>query len=227
LNGTKAYNMKSDRTDIGLCVARTGAGDTKYQGLTLLMVDLHARGVTVTPLPGIGPECFHRVEFHDVLVPDEAVVGAPGDGWRLLTQALPYERIGLDFALRAERWYRMARATVEDPELDADLGRYGARATAALLMARQAAKAVAAGRHDPVSTAMVKWFTCVTASEIGCWSARSRPPGRDDGSDARDAAYREAPGLTLSGGTTEMMLQLIAGFMIGSVQAEDPRDARV
>lgn len=219
LRGTKAYNMKSDRTDYGLCVARTSDEGSKYSGITVFLVDLHADGVLVSPLAGIGDERFHRVELRDVFVPESAVIGALGDGWRLLTQALPFERIGLDFALRAERWYTLARA--DGGATDADIARYGARAISALLMARKAAATLATGRHDPVLTAMVKWYGCDAAAEIGGWVLRSRPLDLADNDAARYAAYREAPGLTLSGGTTDMMLQLIAGFMLGTASVED------
>lgn len=202
VRGTKTYSLKSGITDVGLCAARTGS--SRYGDITLLLVDLHADGVRVTALPGIADEQFHEVTLDDVFVPDRDVVGAPGDGWALLTQALPLERTGLDYALRAERWYAAA-STASPP--DERTARLGARVEAARLLARKAAEAVAAGRQDTTLTASAKWYCSELAADIAWWAT-------ENGVGVLDSAYREAPGLTLSGGTSEMMLQLLAGAVL-------------
>ncbi|MFD0527282.1 acyl-CoA dehydrogenase family protein [Kitasatospora arboriphila] len=46
LDGTKVFSLKSDRTHLGLCAARTGPTDGRYHGISLFLVDLAAEGCT-------------------------------------------------------------------------------------------------------------------------------------------------------------------------------------
>jgi len=213
LRGVKAYNLKSGGNDFALCAARTGdATSERYAALTLFLVDLRADGVSTRIDPGIADEQFHVVELDDVFVPGDDVVGEAGDGWALLSSALPFERTGMDFALRAERWFGLgARHADEDDER---LARIGARVTAAELLAWSASGASAEQSQDTMSsTAIAKWYCSETAADAAHWAHETGA-----GDPAVSSAYREAPGVTLAGGTSEMMLQLIAG---GLHAAED------
>jgi len=207
ITGTKIYSMKTRFADFGLCAARVEDGPSrpsKYAGITLFLMDLRAPGVTVRMVPSITREQFHAVELNRVRVGADAMVGEPGDGWAILTQALSFERTGVEFAARASRWYEMACAG--HPPRPEDTGSYGARVQAARLLARRAANAVEAGRSSPLPTAIAKWYASELAAELAGWAVRRH------GSSAPRVvvdAYREGPALTLSGGTSEMMLQLV------------------
>lgn len=219
LDGTKTYSLKSRFTDIGLCAARTAVGPSKYDGITMFVVDLHAEGASVATMPTMADEQFHEVRLDAVIVPGRDVIGELGDGWALLTQALPLERTGLDYALRAERWYRAAGAELTGADLaDEQTGRLGARIEAARLLAWKASAAVAAGRLDSTLTAMAKWYGSELAADVAQWATAR---GASGGSALLDSAYREAPGLTLSGGTSEMMLQILAGSALATAGWED------
>jgi alkylation response protein AidB-like acyl-CoA dehydrogenase len=205
LRGVKAYNLKSGRNDFALCAARTGDElSGRYAALTLFLVDLRADGVSVRVDPGIADEQFHVVDLDDVFVPDDDVLGEPGDGWALISSALPFERTGMDFALRAERWSGLAaRHAAEDDER---VARIGARVTAAGLLAWWASGTSPEHSQDTMPTAIAKWYCSETAAEAAHWAHETGA-----GAASVSSAYREAPGVTLAGGTSEMMLQLIAG----------------
>jgi alkylation response protein AidB-like acyl-CoA dehydrogenase len=219
LSGTKIFNLKSGITDIGLCAARTSQVNSKYGGITLFVVDMRAPGVTVTPLPSLPTEQFHVVELDEVQVKAGDAVGGIGAGWGVISQGLPLERTGLDFALRAEQWYRLA---ADDPGLRKAAGqvsRYAARVEAARLLAWRAALDVAAGRIDHARTATAKWYGSEVAADLAGWLVRQRGPHAPATlADAIDRAYREAPGLTLAGGTSEMMLQLLATHLLDDLE---------
>ncbi|MEU2629490.1 acyl-CoA dehydrogenase family protein, partial [Kitasatospora sp. NPDC007106] len=216
LDGTKVFSLKSDRTHLGLCAARTGPTDGRYHGISLFLVDLAAEGVHRSVIPGLADEQFHRVELRGVRVGADALVGTEHQGWPLLTQALAVERTGLDYALKAERWYRAVLAQgLDRPE---EIARYGAAVDAAALFAARLTAGVPApadgGGHtaevdEPLSAA-AKYHTSELAQEIAGWAAAHglSTPGTDPG---LEAGYREAPGLTLSAGTSEVMLQVVAG----------------
>jgi alkylation response protein AidB-like acyl-CoA dehydrogenase len=65
----------------------------KHVGITAFFVDMDSPGVTVRPLITMhGVDEFAEVFFDDVVVPGSRMLGQPGDGWKLATDLLPYER---------------------------------------------------------------------------------------------------------------------------------------
>ncbi|MFF1379950.1 acyl-CoA dehydrogenase family protein [Streptomyces sp. NPDC058308] len=213
ISGVKAYNLKSDITDVALCAARTGDPDGRYQGITLFMVAMDAPGVRRETIAGIADEQFHRVVLDEVRVPAADVVGEVGQGWQLLTQALAVERTGLDYSLKAESWYAAVVAGgLEAAELERG-GRFGAEVEAARLHTWWVLGQLDRGldEADTTSAAVAKYVTSELAREVAAW-ANTLPPSSPPAAatSTLEAAYREAPGLTFSAGTSEMMLQIVA-----------------
>ena len=149
LSGTKVFNLKGGRTDLGLCVARRPGDHAKYDGISLFLIDMRAPGVRIERLPSLPDEQFHLVTLDEVTATADDVVGRVGDGWAALTRALPLERTGFDFAMRAERWYRCGTGgdagEVDTAAWDEHSGRFGAQVRAARLLAWKATTEVAAG----------------------------------------------------------------------------------
>src|SRR5207302_11197133 len=74
----------------------------RYQGLTYLIVDMHAPGVEVRPLRQITGEAeFNEIFFNDVEVPVSNRLGEEGKGWQVAMTTLLHERGTLGFALTA------------------------------------------------------------------------------------------------------------------------------
>ncbi|MFI9723635.1 acyl-CoA dehydrogenase family protein [Streptomyces sp. NPDC052396] len=201
ISGTKVFGLKSPLTDVGLCAARTTEHD-RYGGLTLFLVDMHAPGVHITELDSVPDEPFHVVTLDRVAVTGADVVGGLGNGWSVLAEALPLERMGFDFALRAERWYALGRSAPEDPCSAVESARYAARVEAARLLSWRASATL-----DAVHTSTAKWYGGELAAELALWALTRYGP---EAPAEIDRAWREAPGLRLSGGTSEMMLQTLA-----------------
>ncbi|MFC4004763.1 acyl-CoA dehydrogenase family protein [Prauserella oleivorans] len=91
----------------------SGAG--RHGGLTYLMFDLRADGVTVRPIPQLdGEPGFAEIFLDEVFVPDADVIGEPGDGWRVAMTTANNER-GLSlrspgrFLAAADRLVRLWR----------------------------------------------------------------------------------------------------------------------
>ncbi|MEU8080267.1 acyl-CoA dehydrogenase family protein [Catellatospora citrea] len=221
ITGTKVFSLKTRFVDLGLCAARTSPDAGKYQGISLFLVDLHAPGVTVSVIPGIGDEHFHQVELDAVHVPGANLIGPRDEGWPLLNEALTIERTGLDYFLKAEHWLRAALESLIDREPDAphvdhveQIGRWKGALAADHALAWEVLTGIQADRVDPVAAAVAKYHSSELAQSIAAWAVDIPSPEQraDRTGPARilNSAYREAPGLTLSAGTSEVMLQIMA-----------------
>ncbi|MEU4166588.1 acyl-CoA dehydrogenase family protein [Streptomyces sp. NPDC026665] len=221
ITGTKVFSLKTRFVDLGLCAARTTAGGGKYQGISLFLVDLRAPGVTVSVIPGIGDEHFHRVDLDAVRVEGDDLLGPRDEGWPLLNEALAIERTGLDYHLKAERWLEAALDALIDGAPDSphddrleQIGRWDGALSAGHVLAWEVLTGLAADQVDPVSAAVAKYHTSELARSVAEWAAAVPSPEqrarRTGASVTLDSAHREAPGLTLSAGTSEVMLQIMA-----------------
>jgi alkylation response protein AidB-like acyl-CoA dehydrogenase len=103
LSGTKTWSSRAAFADRAFGLFRTGTGDgaggdsradgDRHRGLTYLLFGLRDAGVTVRPIRQLGGETgFAEIFLDDVFVPDENVVGAPGDGWRMAMSTASHER---------------------------------------------------------------------------------------------------------------------------------------
>lgn len=93
VSGQKVWTSYAQYADWGLCLTRTSADKPKNQGLTMLVVDMHAPGVTVRPLVQMtGQREFNEVFLDDVVVPDAQRVGEVDTGWRVAGSTLSHER---------------------------------------------------------------------------------------------------------------------------------------
>lgn len=216
LTGTKVFSLKTRFVDYGLCAARTTPGVGKYKGISLFMVDMRAPGVTVETIAGLADEQYHHVELRDVRVAADDLMGPRDQGWPLLNDALAIERHGLDYHLKAERWLAAATDSLVgrdgEPWLE-QLGRFSGALAANHGLCWDVLDGIARDAVDPVAAAIAKYHSSELAESIAQWAIDI--PSPDQRADARpaadilEAAYREGPGLTLSAGTSEMMLQII------------------
>ena len=234
VSGTKVYGLKSGQSDLALCAVRTSTGATKYDGISLLLVDLRTPGVHCGTIPSIADERFDEVRLESVRVSPADLLGGEGEGWSLLTRCLAIERTGLDYSLKAERWYTAAITGLDPAAVDAgllaDVGRHGAAVAAGRLLAWDAIGRLDADRLDPAVAATAKYHTSRTAQEVATWAALVHGPGyglhRLDPTAAAllEAGFREAPGLTISAGTSEIMLEMVASSALEQAPdtGEDP-----
>jgi alkylation response protein AidB-like acyl-CoA dehydrogenase len=221
ITGTKVFSLKTRFVDLGLCAARTTPGAKKYHGISLFLVDMGAAGVTVSVIPGVGDEHFHRVDLRSVRVSDDDLLGPRDEGWPLLNEALAIERTGLDYYLKAERWLEAALDALIDFDPDSphdahleQIGRWQGALMADHVLAWQVLTGLASNQVDHISAAVAKYHSSELAQSVAAWAADIPSPEqrakRTRAAVILDSARREAPGLTLSAGTSEVMLQIMA-----------------
>jgi alkylation response protein AidB-like acyl-CoA dehydrogenase len=96
LNGQKTYCEGAGLPDTLIAVyARTGDSPRKRDNLSVFLVPADDPGVRIHRMPSLGRNIsgVYEVFLEDVRVDGEALLSAPGDGWRILANRLELERI--------------------------------------------------------------------------------------------------------------------------------------
>ena len=96
VNGAKMWTTGAKVADRLLLLARTDKSVPKrHQGLTLFFADAKSPGITASLLPKLGMRAMGScaVTFDDVFIPDEDVLGTPGEAWYMMLPTLNNERI--------------------------------------------------------------------------------------------------------------------------------------
>lgn len=97
VNGQKIWTSNAHLCHYMVTLVRTSPfdGKSKHAGLSQLIVDLHAKGITVVPIKFLtGEHHYNEVFFDNVFVPDNMVVGEIGNGWAQGLAELAFERSG-------------------------------------------------------------------------------------------------------------------------------------
>jgi len=127
VNGRKLWASYAHVADRMFALVRTDQHRPRHQGISYLLIDMRAAGVTARPLVQIdGKRDFSEVTFRDVRVDKEDVVGGLHNGWKVANSTLANERgnMGLNsgplmafpqLLETARRVRRQGRALIEIP----------------------------------------------------------------------------------------------------------------
>jgi alkylation response protein AidB-like acyl-CoA dehydrogenase len=218
------YTEPDAGSDLASLRIRTDPDAARYRDLTLFVVDMHAPGVTVRPMWMLSDEQTNEVSLENVRVPAGNMVGAPGEGWRLLNTALSVERTGLDWTSLAARYLDAVMAMVKEKEVGGDrivrqrIAECYAELQVARLLVWRVVSGQALGEFNDVYSAMSKIYGSELAKRItrlgmeigGMEALLTRWDGDPLADGWLEAHHRQAPGTTIAAGTTEIMLYLIA-----------------
>jgi alkylation response protein AidB-like acyl-CoA dehydrogenase len=93
VSGQKVWTSYAQFADWGILLARTDPGSRGGTGISFLIVDMHAPGVTVRPLTQMtGSDEFNEVFLEEVRVPAANLVGELHQGWTIAQTTLSHER---------------------------------------------------------------------------------------------------------------------------------------
>jgi len=96
VNGQKIWTTNAMHSDYMIALVRTsGTAADRQAGLSQLIIDLKAPGVTIRPIVDLtGDAHFAEVFFDNVELGEDALVGNEGEGWKQVVAELAFERSG-------------------------------------------------------------------------------------------------------------------------------------
>ena len=224
VNGQKVWTSGAHVAGMGFATVRTDPEKPKHQGITMMAIDMHAKGVEVRPLRQTsGNASFNEVFFNDVFVPDDDVVGPVDGGWTVARATLGNESVSIG---GGGGGIGQGGAMIAQYDAAPDrlvggasrIGRYLAGIQAlGLLNLRSAHRAVAGGEPGPEGA-----ITKLVSSELGAEAAAILTE-----LNGPKALFLEGPGaasnglvlshrgLSIAGGTSEIKRNQIGERILG------------
>ena len=92
INGSKMFSTGAHFARYHWLAVRTNPELPKHKGVSMIIADLQAPGVTITQLTTIGGERTNEVFYDNVRVPQTNRIGPEGEGWSIIRMALTAER---------------------------------------------------------------------------------------------------------------------------------------
>jgi 3-oxochol-4-en-24-oyl-CoA dehydrogenase len=225
LTGQKVWTSLARNADWAICLARTDSSVPKHKGLTFFLVAMSSPGIDIRPLREMtGRQMFNQVFLDQVFVPDDCVVGAPGDGWLVARTTLASERVamgaGSSVGAAAEGLIELAVriGAADDPVFRQRLGGLTAEGMAVSLLDLQAVLAQLGGA-DPGPLAAVRKLVGVSHRQTVAEAALelSGPAGATVDADTAALVHEFllTRCLSIAGGTTQILLSVVAERLLG------------
>lgn len=220
INGAKIWTSNAHRVHYLIVLARTSAAEQdRHAGMTQFVVPTDATGIEIRPIFNIaGGHEFNEVFFKDVFVPDDMLIGQPGEGWMHVTGELAFERAGpdrfmSDIRLLVELISKVGNTPTERQAIA--IGRCVAQLSALRRMSASIAALLERGERPATEAALVKDVGTAFEREIPEMVRKIIPsqPSLDDDDELSQALAHvllHAPSFTLRGGTPEILRGMIS-----------------
>ena len=217
INGQKVWTTNGHHAHVMIALLRSVPGSERNAGLSQFVIPMNAPGVTVRPILDLtGAHDFNEIFFDNVRLPQTALVGTEGDGWKQVTAELSLERCGPErYLTNTVLFTQFLRAAGPNPsESVRDLiGRIAAETWTLRLMSASVAAKIAQGEDPALEATIVK--------DLGNSFEQALPEliqaavETDLGSDDALALMlghllQVSPSFSLRGGTREILKGIIA-----------------
>ncbi|MFE2869668.1 acyl-CoA dehydrogenase family protein [Embleya sp. NPDC059259] len=237
VDGQKVWTSMAHEARWAILITRTHPELPKHQGMTYFVCDMSAPGVEVRPLrQATGEAEFNEVFLTGVRIPDAHRLGEVGDGWSVARTTLMNERVAIGGAagpreggmigIVADTW--RTRPELRGAGLHDRLLRLWVEAEAARLTGERLRLQSAAGEPGPEGSAAKLAFARLNQDISGLeldllaeeglrhdeWTMR-RPASVDFTTRSPGYRYLRAKGNSIEGGTSEILLNVIAERVLG------------
>ncbi len=232
LSGTKIWISTAHLARWGLFLVRTDPTSlergAKHEGITALIVDVTAPGITITPIRDLtGNALFSEVTFAGARVSQEYRLGEEGAGWKVAMGTLGHERVGtagLSMAMRIELERIVTTAStavsgaLEDPAIRERIADVWTQLELTRLLNARALTKIQRGLPNwpEVPLAKLQWsYLSQTIAELALdvlgptsLLAKGSPDALDKGHWAENYAWQRFT--SIGAGTTEVQKNIIA-----------------
>ena len=223
LNGQKIWTSNAMHSDYMIALVRTsGTTEDRHAGLSQVIVDLKAPGVTVRPIVDLtGDAHFAEVFFDNVALGEDALIGREGEGWKQVGAELAFERSGPEriysSVVLLDAWVRHLQATGRN-DCAPLVGRLTAELATLRAMSIACTARLAAGESPVVEASIVKDRGTGFEQELPVVIGDDLAAHPDE--PVSEELYRTllyvthvAPSFSLRGGTREILRGIIARGM--------------
>lgn len=221
INGHKIWTSSAHVAQFGAMLARTDTS-SKHRGISYFLVDMASPGIEIRPIrQASGHFDFNEVFLTDVFVPDDMLVGQPGQGWDLAVATMAVERTAIGNYVNIDRSEALRRmADVDGPDHDTILQALGAieAHTSAIkaMVLRETLRLVQGQGPGPTSSiakyAMVLLLRRASTATLGL---TGRLAMLEDSDPAVIGPYFDMPSELIGGGTAEIQLTIISSMILG------------
>jgi alkylation response protein AidB-like acyl-CoA dehydrogenase len=221
VNGEKRWTSAAHRADYLWVLCRTGPLDSRTRGLTLLIVDAHSPGITISPIPAIDGERFNEVRLDDVEVPVANRVGEEDGAWTMIVDSLATERHVQFSPRRVLRDFEALVGWVQehglagDPVVRHHLADLAVEVAEVQALTMEMLQAVQDGRSAVVEAAANKLWGSEVCQHIARLATDLGAPEAVVKDTELEFLWRQTLSETIGGGTSEIMRGLIARNALG------------
>ncbi|MEK6636976.1 MAG: acyl-CoA dehydrogenase family protein [Pseudomonadota bacterium] len=222
LNGQKLWTSGAMHCDYMIALVRTsGAAEDRHTGLSQMIVDLKAPGVTIRPICDLaGDAHFAEVFFDDVALAPDALIGQEGGGWAQVTAELAFERSGPEriysSVVLIDAWLAHVSQSARESEITTALiGQLTAELATLRALSIAVTARLAAGESPVTEASLIKDIGTAFEQSVSVLIADDLGRHPDDviaPELIRTLAYVSAmaPSFSLRGGTREILRGIVA-----------------
>jgi alkylation response protein AidB-like acyl-CoA dehydrogenase len=239
VTGTKVWTSYGDLSDWIFALVRTDPTAKKQEGITFILIDLDAPGVSLWPIKLIsGKSPFCETRFDEVRVPAANVLGEINGGWTVAKALLGFERNmiadtfgasrkktgrkGSRLAAMARRYGLEENGRVEPVTRD-EIARIEMNERAFHLTVQRSRDAARAGHQPgPESSLFKVYATELNKDRFELMVGLAGPqglgwegPGFEDEELDLTRQWLRSRGNSIEGGTSEIQLNIIAKRVLG------------
>jgi alkylation response protein AidB-like acyl-CoA dehydrogenase len=232
VTGQKIWTTIAHLSNWFFCLVRVPGepAKSKYDGLTVLLIQMDSPGLEVKPIRQItGDAEFNEVFLTDVRVPVENRLGKEGQGWEIISGALVNERSGIASGMRFEQSLRgliktartqqrtgdpLVRQRLAELAIETAITRYsGFRNTTDGLHGRLNPHLSAAMKLH--GTSLAQKFSTASLDLLGPYGQLYQSHEKAPGARALAARFLGDRAQTIAGGTSEIQKNIIAERILG------------
>ena len=229
INGQKLWSSGAGaKNNVINLYARTDLSVDYKKGMSLLLVDNDAPGMTLRKLDMLGRRCVgtYEIFFDNVKVPADRLIGGENKGWDCLLSGLQYERcvavaayVGgaqavVDMALEyAKERKQFGQAIGSFQAIAHTLADMQTEVAAAGALMWRAAWMVSAGQNALKEISMAKLFASETYAKVTNQGMQIFGAAGYSMEYDMQRYFRDARSATIAGGTSQMQRDLIARLM--------------